>query len=92
MVSTPTVEILSGPVLMKQKLSGRLLVGGVPMAGMSKGRRYMRGLPADAFRSLHFLHGIKIGDLETNASAVLAVTHPASALRVMRKTVKSQGG
>ena len=32
MVSTPAVEILSGPVLMKQKLSGRLLVGGVPMA------------------------------------------------------------
>ena len=62
------MEILSGPVLMRQKLSGRLLVGAC------QGRRYMGGLPADAFRSLHFLHGIKIGDPETGAGFAMPET------------------
>ena len=44
------------------------------MAGMSKGRRYMGRLPDDAFRSLHFLHGIKIGDPETGAGFAMPET------------------
>jgi len=37
MMSMPTVEILSGPVLMRQKLSGRLLVGACPWRACPKG-------------------------------------------------------
>jgi hypothetical protein len=74
MMTMPTVEILSALAFMKQILSGRLLVGSVSMVGMSKGRRSMRGLPADAFRSPHYLYGIKIRDLETGAEFAMPET------------------
>ena len=38
----------------------------------------MGGLPDDAFRSLHFLHGIKIGDPETGAGFAMPETSSVS--------------